>query len=301
MIIVNENGIKDILNNGIEKEIVELQAKLEDQQNLTKRIVLCLNSISDTENSCLEDKGIDNVNNTIKNSLSILKMCNENIDSINELLQKLLEMKLNFNGLELDLLDGFKKFNEEETKCFEEICSKNIEINKFLEENIDSLNILDEQIEENSDLVQDTLIISELKGTVTLPYTISDIVKSYEEHKSYYKSLQDVVLKEYTRPIKFYKYPSVTRFKEAFKLVRERSSGSIKEAIDLGLEVFTNSRIHPAIISACKNINEFDVYLSCLEYNELNDFHFFKIVFESAPVVTKNKHLFKNNDELSFI
>ena len=132
MIIVNENGIKDILNSSIEKEIVELQSKLDEQQDLTKRIVLCLNSLSDAQNSTLEDKGIEKVSDTIHNSLDILKMCNENIDSINQLLQKLLEMKLNFNELDLDLLDTFKKFNEEETKCFEDICSRNIEINKFL-------------------------------------------------------------------------------------------------------------------------------------------------------------------------
>lgn len=301
MIIVNENGIKDILNSSIEKEIVELQSKLDEQQDLTKRIVLCLNSLSDAQNSTLEDKGIEKVSDTIHNSLDILKMCNENIDSINELLQKLLEMKLNFNELDLDLLDTFKKFNEEETKCFEDICSRNIEINKFLEENVDSLNILDEHIEEHSNLMEDTLVISYQKGTVTLPYRISEIASLYEEHKNYYKSLQDVVLKVYTRPLKFYKYPTVSRFKEAFKLVKERSNGSIKEALDLGLEVFTNSKIHPAIISACKNTNEFDVYLSCLEYNELDDFHFFKIVFESAPVVNKSKHFFKGNDELSYI
>lgn len=300
MIIVNENGIKDILNNGIEKEIVELQTKLDNQQDLTKRIVLCLNSVSDAQNSTLEDKGIDNVHSTIHSSLDILKKCNDNIDSINELLQKLLEMKLNSKIMDLDLLEEFKKFNEDETKCFENVCSRNIDINKFLEENIDSLNLLDEQIEDSSNLVEDTLIISYQKGTVTLPYRVSEIATLYEEHKNYYKSLQDVVFKLYTRPIKFYKYPTVSRFKEAFKLVKERSNGSIKEAIDLGLEVFTNSKIHPAIISACKNTNEFDVYLSCLEYNELNDFHFFKIVFESAPIVNKNKHFFKENDGLIY-
>ena len=45
--------------------------------------------------------------------------------------------------------------------------------------------------------------------------------------------------------------------------------------------------MHPAIITACKNSNELDVYLSCLEYNELEDFTSFKIVFQGLPAVSK--------------
>ena len=45
--------------------------------------------------------------------------------------------------------------------------------------------------------------------------------------------------------------------------------------------------MHPAIITACKNSNELDVYLSCLEYNELEDFTSFKIVFQGLPAISK--------------
>ena len=57
--------------------------------------------------------------------------------------------------------------------------------------------------------------------------------------------------------------------------------------MDLALELFSNYNLHPAVISACKTVNELDVYLSCLEYNELDDFHFFKTIFKISPTISK--------------
>ena len=63
--------------------------------------------------------------------------------------------------------------------------------------------------------------------------------------------------------------------------------GTLLQAVDLATELFFNYNLHPAIITACKNSNELDVYLSCLEYNELEDFTSFKIVFQGLPAVSK--------------
>ena len=43
--------------------------------------------------------------------------------------------------------------------------------------------------------------------------------------------------------------------------------------------------LHPAIITACRNLDELDVYLDCLEKNELDDFKIFKIKYELHPLV----------------
>ena len=51
--------------------------------------------------------------------------------------------------------------------------------------------------------------------------------------------------------------------------------------------MFSNYNLHPAVITACKNLNELDIYLSCLEFNELEDFRFFKVVYDVLPVVNK--------------
>ena len=48
--------------------------------------------------------------------------------------------------------------------------------------------------------------------------------------------------------------------------------------------------LHPAIISACRNLNELDVYIDCLDKNELDDFKIFKIKYELYPMVVKQKN-----------
>ena len=134
---------------------------------------------------------------------------------------------------------------------------------------------------------ENVLLISEVDKKVVLPYTLDNIVKALEEDISAYDTVQDVIEKEYTRPLNYYKHSSFARFKEAFKLVRERQKGTFFEALDLALELFSNYNLHPAVISACKDLNELDVYLSCLEYNELDDFHFFKTIFKVNPTSIK--------------
>ena len=46
--------------------------------------------------------------------------------------------------------------------------------------------------------------------------------------------------------------------------------------------------LHPAIISACRTLNELDVYLDCLDKNELEDFKIFNVKYELYPMVVKS-------------
>ena len=57
----------------------------------------------------------------------------------------------------------------------------------------------------------------------------------------------------------------------------------------MGLELFGERYLHPAIISACRNIDELDVYLDCLHKNELDEFKIFDIKYELYPMVVKTK------------
>lgn len=144
--------------------------------------------------------------------------------------------------------------------------------------------------DEDLEIKENTLIISEKNKNVILPYTLEDLKNTLEQNPSKYNSISDIIEKEYTKPIKYYKNSSVARFKETFKLVREKSHGSLKHAWDMSLEAFFNYDLHPAIISACKNVDELDIYLSCLEYDELEDFKFFKIIFDIVPTIIKRKN-----------
>ena len=119
-----------------------------------------------------------------------------------------------------------------------------------------------------------------------MPYTFKELDQLLSQNEDKYHSYQEVIEDLYTRPLKYYQNAPISRFKEAYKLVKEKEQGPLKQALDLAFEVSYNSNLHPAIITACKNSNELDVYLACLEYNELEDFHFFDIVFQVAPSIS---------------
>lgn len=167
--------------------------------------------------------------------------------------------------------------------------------------NIDSLlkkhdfekeNILDNNSRiDGLNLVENTLIISEEKRKVFLPYTLSDLQKTFDANQNKYSSLEDVIEKDYTLPLNFYKNASKARFKETFKLIHEKEKKSLKESLDLGMELFSNSNLHPAIISACRNKDELDNYLYHLAKNETEKFECFKIIFDINPAIKTKLNL----------
>ena len=128
----------------------------------------------------------------------------------------------------------------------------------------------------------DTLIISDSNKKVILPYTISDLEKKLKNNKKY-KSLEDVIVHEYTIPIETFKNPTKSRFREAFQLIKKKEHGSLKEAIELGFELMFQSDLNPAVIAACKDLDELDIYLDCLDDNELEKFSCFKIQYDIPP------------------
>ena len=133
----------------------------------------------------------------------------------------------------------------------------------------------------------DTLIISDSNKNVILPYKVVDLETKLKANKKY-KSLQDVIQNEYTLPLETFKNPTKSRFREAFQLMKKKEHGSLKEAIELGFELMFQSDLNPAVIAACKDLDELDIYLDCLDDNELDKFSCFKIQYEIPPT-TKGK------------
>ena len=138
----------------------------------------------------------------------------------------------------------------------------------------------------NNDLLENTLVISETQGKVILPYTIDNLNLILEENPKY-KNINEIIEDEFVIPYTNFKNPILSRFKEAFKLIRYKEHGSIKDAFDLGMELLLNYNLHPAIISACKNIDELDIYLDYLENNETDKFDCFDIKFEIPLSIKK--------------
>lgn len=125
----------------------------------------------------------------------------------------------------------------------------------------------------------DTLIISDSNKKVILPYKLDDIKEKLKSSNKY-SSLEEIIEKEYVVPMETYKNPIKSRFREAFQLIKKKEKGSLKEAIELGFELMFQSDLNPAIISACKDLDELDIYLDCLDDNELDKFSCFKIKYD---------------------
>lgn len=129
------------------------------------------------------------------------------------------------------------------------------------------------------------LLISEKEQKAFLPYHYCDVQEYYQKHKESFSSIEDVINKLYILPLSRFKNSSFSRFRETFYLIRNKENGSIAKALDLGLELMFHYDLNPIVIAACRNLDELDIYLDCLQENELSDFDCFEIKFELAPEV----------------
>ena len=73
--------------------------------------------------------------------------------------------------------------------------------------------------------------------------------------------------------------------------MRYKEKKLVRDAVLLGLELMFESNLHSVIISACRNLQELDIYFDCLDDNELEKFSCFKIVYKVMPVIMKNNNL----------
>ena len=136
----------------------------------------------------------------------------------------------------------------------------------------------------HSDTICDnkTLLISEIQNKVLLPYRVSDLQKELKKSNTY-KNIEEIIENEYTFTLDKYKNAILSRFREAFNLMRKKENSSILDSLDLALELSFNSLLNPAIISACRNLDELDIYLDYLNSNELDKFDLFEIKYEILP------------------
>ena len=310
----NQSNVIKLIN----IEVTSVTASLDSQKAFSKQILVFLKSfIGNVE---VDSIFADNVNKFLSDASFYLSKINSNIALYNNLLEILDNIKFNCPSIEYSTtVSKITQYNKKFDTSTTEILNNNVDIEKFIHSmstldiseyiSIDNLDVVADANSAGSDsttvqgpkkatrkkknpvsLNENTLIISETTGLVTLPYKSADLKKILRNEPEKYTSLSDVILSQYTVPLRNYRFSAISRFREAYKLVINKEHGSKKEALSLATELLTNYNLHPAVITACKNLNELDVYLSCLEFNELEDFHFFKIVYEALPVpVKKNK------------
>lgn len=294
----------------IEIEKKSLKSMLDIQKNLNKQILSFLKNFLGDVKIDLNFDSENTVFKYIKETTEVLSKSNSNIDKLESLLKKLDDIvsSINSKSTEKKVIQYNNKFDREintiykNTSLIEEFIHKIslldlsqvlAEINKVTDTDADTSNedsdleISSETL--NSAFVENTLVISEMKGKVILPYKISEVNDILFNDNDKYSSIEDVIEKIYTKPIKEYRFSAIARFREAYKLVIEKEHKSKMKAFSLASELFANYNLHPAIITACKSLDELDIYLACLEDNSLDDFPFFDVKYEVAPKIQKQE------------
>lgn len=295
---------KENITKLIELEKISLTSTLDIQKNLNKQILIFIKNFMADVTFSFDINPNDKAFFYLNESTNALSKSNSNITILKNLLDFLDKININAENLE----ENIKKYNQNFIENIDSIYSSTEIIEKFVYEiTTTDLSALsktltvepkEEQINiiSSGDLsttyVENTLVISETQQRVFLPYNINTVKDILLNNPNEYSSIQGVINKLYTKSIDYYKFSAIARFKEAYKLIKERENGSKIKALGLGLELFFNYNLHPAIITACKSLDELDVYLACLEDNTLDEFHFFDIKYEIPPVVPKNS---KNN------
>ncbi len=266
----------------------ELNSLIHVQQNLMK-ILFCniekmINSLDISNSSHLHT-----ILDILNKSKESLKVCNENMNLLNLLIKDYNNSSESFlNNYENNIL----KINNNTAIIEDYIYS----VLKFFELSIPSSNKNHINITNSENLLHDlaekdkiindnqykenSLIISETTGNVILPYYINDL-------NGKNKSSQQIIQEDYTLPIDLFKPAFASRFREAFKLAHYKEKKSIAFSLNLATELMFNYNLHPAIITACRNLDELDIYLDCLENNETEKFKCFDIIFEIPPIISK--------------
>lgn len=282
--IIEESNIKyeKLLLNTYEYIFYNISNTEKDQNQENPKIENLEQKIEDIE---IDAKG-ENVQENIENSKEENKI--EIVQEHKEEMQKEIEVdivKEDFEENKEEIEHGvaeekIEKVIEEEniTESQEQSDAETEKEEKTNQEEIEKQN-LNKEITDN-----DTLTISEMQNKVFLPYKVRELEKILKENPEKYDSVQDVIDKLYVVSLDRYKNSTFSRFKEAYHLMREKEKASFSEALDLALEVTFKYNLNPAIITACKNLDELDVYLDCLEGNELDDFKIFNIKYDIAPM-----------------
>lgn len=291
---------KENITKLIELEKISLTSTLDIQKNLNKQILIFIKNFMSNVTFSFDINPNDKAFYYLNESTNALSKSNSNITVLKRLLENLEGINITSENLDLYI----EKYNSDFKENIDLIYTSTEIIEKFVHKiNTTDLSELAKNLtienEEKADdiitgkdleisYIENTLVISEEQNKVILPYTINKVKDILLENNKEYSSLQDVIDKVYTKPISYYKFSAISRFRETYKLVKEKENGSRAKALELAFELLLNYNLHPAIITACKNLDELDVYLACLEDNALDEFEFFNIKYEIPLALPKH-------------
>ena len=265
----------------------ELNSIIHVQQNLMKILFFyvekIVHSLDITSSTYSKD-----ILTLLEKSQKSLEYRNENVNLLNSLIS---DFNNSSENLEVNYSNSIIKINNNiafiedyiysSLQCFElslpDVTQSHEKITEIAE--VKPENKIPEEILNK----ENCLVISETTGNIILPYYIKDLENDKNTNKTYGQIIQD----NYTLPINLFKPTFVARFREAFKLAHNKEKKSIIFSLNLATELVFNYNLHPAIITACRNLDELDIYLDCLENNETEKFKCFNIIFEIPPIISK--------------
>lgn len=290
---------KENLPENIENEVQIINSYLSMQTALTEQLAVFINS---KVNKVDVDKSVVNLNR-LKHNISLLNNLLDVLDNLKKTMDFLTD-----DGLKVYLEDYNSLYSNYITTTFAytskieefihnlslemtEIASvkeEKSELNSTVGELSDDIYMSTDSESACNTLVNNTLIISEVRKEVILPYNLENVKLYFKNNLNKYSSIEQVIKENYTFPISHFKPFAVSRFREAYKLIKKRENGSRLNALSLAFEMLVNYNVHPAIIASCKNVDELDIYLSCLDDNQLDEFNKFKIRYEIPPATVKS-------------
>ena len=226
---------KENITKLIELEKISLTSTLDIQKNLNKQILIFIKNFMANVTFSFDINPNDEAFFYLNESTNALSKSNSNITILKRLLEDIENIKIINENLEEDV----EKYNNDFKENIDSIYTSTETIEKFvhkinttdlselaknltIENEIDSKDTISGKDLEMS-YIENTLIISEEQKKVILPYTINKVKEILFNNKEY-SSLQDVIDKLYTKPINYYRFSAIARFRETYKLVKERES-----------------------------------------------------------------------------
>ena len=300
----------------IEIEKNSLKATLLIQKSFNKQILTFLKTFMEGVEIDFE-YDLENSIYTLLNDANVnLKKTNENIKKLNKLIEKLQKIDEIIPKKTVALIkEELEEYNKEFSSSINSVYKNNESIEKFIFEisskdisklylevtkkakkskkKVFSPNIKSSITKKDLDdsFIENTLIISEISKKVFLPYTIEELKNILLDDTNNYTSIKEIIDKKFTVPIKKFSPSPISRWKEAYNLAVNKEHLSKLKGLSLANELFFNYSLHPAIIAACKTIDELDIYLACLEDNCLDDFKYFDIKFEIPPQIVAEEKI----------
>ena len=278
---------------------------------------MLLNFTNDNINECIRKESVFIVNATsfVAKNKEMLEMCIEKFSNekkkqaislmniLNYNLESLQNLQISLERLKDINHPNFKfrlnEYNTSYTATFHQLFNTTSNIATITKDLLKSPILVNTPSQNKNEMEEkkkteiqdnDELLISERDEMVYLPYKKKDIENIISEGT--YTSPKEVISNFYEIPLSKYSNSASARFREGFNLMRKKEGASFFKSLDLGLELLSKYDLNPAVISACKGIDELDIYLDCLSSNELEKFNIFDIKYEINPTIVKPKNEF---------